>query len=66
MDVDTLWTLYRELAQHVEAMNREVGTLAAQTAWVEWWVKLLVVGTFANSALGVLNALIVYKNGKNK
>jgi len=66
MDVDTLWTLYRELSQHVETLNREIGTLAARMGWVEWWVKLLVAGTFVNSALGVLNAVIVYRNGKKR
>lgn len=58
MDLATLW-------RTVTGLQIKVAEIATTVSWLEWWMKLLVVGTVGNVVIGGINLRFSYKNHKN-
>lgn len=43
---------------HISTLNKEMGCVKTDLAWLKWWMKLIIGITFTGLIIGLLNLAI--------
>lgn len=61
-----LWAMIRDIQEHVDVINRELGEVIVNVEWLQWWVRSQIAAIGITFITTLVNTVLLMRNNRKK